>query len=131
METEELSPDSFLNSSLARTPGSIRIACDKDGKVLYNREIAERAKNMIGNSREYNLILDNCHQFTCGCITGEYEGPNKSFGMVEKLINEKLNNGNGISSTSIYHQNSSLCAPHYVKLNNDSGINWLVWDRNY
>ncbi|AOZ94948.1 hypothetical protein LPB68_22030 (plasmid) [Paenibacillus crassostreae] len=36
---------------------------------------AERAYQMaINNSkRDYNILLDNCHQFSSGCISGDFE----------------------------------------------------------
>jgi hypothetical protein len=30
---------------------------------------------MVGSSRAYNLLLDNCHQFTSGCLSGDFENP--------------------------------------------------------
>lgn len=51
---------------------SIYVSC-KGNKAVGAKAVAKRAKEMIGTSREYNLVLDNCHQFTAGCLTGDFE----------------------------------------------------------
>lgn len=100
-----VSPGTFLDSSLYRTSTKIYIACDNKGKVLYNPQIADRAVQMVGKSRNYNLIMDNCHQFTCGCIIDDFENSNNFFTFVEHTISTELNNGDHIK--------------------------WLPWDRKY
>jgi hypothetical protein len=59
------------------------VACDKKGNVLHNARIAERALSKVGQSRAYNVILDNCHQFCAGCITGSSDNPNNYFWLLE------------------------------------------------
>lgn len=44
----------------ARTGISIYAIC-KGNRVLSSESIAERAKRMVGNTRDYHLIFDNCH----------------------------------------------------------------------
>ena len=41
---------------------------------------------MRNGFRNYNVLFDNCHQFTCGCLTGKFENPNNFFWMVENEI---------------------------------------------
>lgn len=101
---QAVSPDQFINKSVVRTAISIYIACDKDGDVLSNPSIAARAEKMQHKKRNYNLILDNCHQFTSGCITGDFENADNFFWMLEGTIKERLNDG--------------------------KSIQWLVWDRD-
>ena len=38
---------------------------------------------MVGKRRNYNVILDNCHQFSSGCLSGNYENPHNFFWMVK------------------------------------------------
>ena len=64
----------------------IYVACDENEKVLYSNTISDRAFKKVGSKRDYNLLLDNCHQFTCGAITGEFENKNNYFWMVERCI---------------------------------------------
>lgn len=90
-------PDVFLNSSFMRG-SNIYVACDKKtGVVIGSRKIAIRANDMAGGVRDYNIILDNCHQFTSGCISGDFNNPNNFFWMLEELIIKKMNRGRPIS----------------------------------
>ncbi|NOP79586.1 hypothetical protein HNV23_08820 [Bacillus paranthracis] len=52
---------------------SILVPLDKDGNAIGCKEVALRAISMIGTSRNYNILLDNCHQFSVGCITDDFE----------------------------------------------------------
>lgn len=53
---------------------SIYVSC-RDGKAVGSALVASRAKEAIGSTRFYNLLLNNCHQFTAGCLSGKYENP--------------------------------------------------------
>ena len=66
---EVVSPREFMNST---TAANIYVSCE--GRyVSSEKHIADTAKMMLGSYRNYNFILDNCHQFTAGCITGDFE----------------------------------------------------------
>ena len=44
---------------------------------------------MIGKSRKYGVLSDNCHQFTSGCITGDFENEdNLLFRLKGRACNE-------------------------------------------
>lgn len=45
----------------------------KDKIPVGSKDAARRAKKMVGRYRDYSLVFDNCHQFTSGCITGNFE----------------------------------------------------------
>ena len=49
---------------------SIFCATDSYGKVISDKSIAERALEMVGSKKSYNLIYDNCHCFTAYCLNG-------------------------------------------------------------
>lgn len=51
----------------------IYVSC-KGGKSVGSDKVANRALSMVGKSRDYNMIMDNCHQFTAGCLTGDFKG---------------------------------------------------------
>lgn len=93
------SPEMFISGTNAV---SIYVACDSTDP-LGGDEIAVRAKRMAGRSRNYNLVLDNCHQFTSGCISGDFENADNYFLLVENKIERAMNNG--------------------------ASINWRVWER--
>jgi hypothetical protein len=85
-------PNEFIDNTNAI---SIYVACNEN-KPLGGNKIARRAKEMIGNTRDYNLLLDNCHQFTSGCIIDNFENSNNYFLFLEDIIREYLNNGDKI-----------------------------------
>jgi hypothetical protein len=82
-DIEAVSPEKFI----ARLKGLnksmfIEVSCDEFG-VVGSDEVAERAIGMVGKSRNYNLILDNCHQFAAGCLTGNFENANNLLWMLK------------------------------------------------
>ena len=54
------------------------------------RIVAERAQAMIGNKRDYNMVSDNCHQFTSGCLTGAFENSDKALWMLKTRAENTL-----------------------------------------
>lgn len=71
------------------TAMQIYVAC-KDGVAVGCAKVAERASRMLGQRRNYNLILDNCHQFAAGCLTGDFENPINFFWMLKDTTKEVL-----------------------------------------
>ena len=70
---EIATPKVFINRLDGyNTAMSIYVSCNGTCAV-GNDEIAQKAKDKVGSRRDYNLILDNCHKFTSGCITGNFE----------------------------------------------------------
>lgn len=57
---------------------SIYVSCSNATSVGCNN-VALRAINSIGNERNYNLLFDNCHQFTTGCLTGDFDNNASNF----------------------------------------------------
>jgi hypothetical protein len=68
----------------------IYVACDDDGQVLHSEAIAARAERTVGQYRNYNLVLDNCHQFSAGCVTGDFENSDNFFVFLERSIEEQF-----------------------------------------
>lgn len=54
------------------------------------RIVAERAQAMIGYKRDYNMVSDNCHQFTSGCLTGTFENADNFLWMVRTRAENTL-----------------------------------------
>lgn len=92
-EIRETTPREFIGGTNAM---SIYVACNDD-EPLWSPHVARRARLMAGGSRSYNLLLDNCHQFTCGCISGDFESSNNFFWMVEDVVSKEMNNGNSVT----------------------------------
>ena len=83
---------SFLNSSSQRTGDKIYIACDQFGYPLKKMDIAVRAIKKINEKWDYDLLFENCHEFTAGAITNVFENEYNYFTGINELIRENLNN---------------------------------------
>lgn len=64
--------------------------------AVGNKYIANNAMAMIGRKREYNFILDNCHQFCAGCITEDYDNAVNFLWMLKALLQKEINLGDPI-----------------------------------
>jgi hypothetical protein len=64
---------------------------------VFDDNIGKRALSMIGKKRDYNFVLDNCHQFCAGCITGKFDNEINFFFFLENLIEQKVNFGDSIT----------------------------------
>ncbi len=74
-EIEAVSPSQFVEGTTAI---NIYVSC-YDDEAIGCELVADKAIAMLGNSVNYNFILNNCHQFTAGCLTGNFEGNDCSF----------------------------------------------------
>ena len=98
-----VSPNEFRDEGLPRIGFNIFIACDKkSGKVISSQKIANRALSKKGNKIDYGLIINNCHQFSRGCITGNFKGDDgeavfETIKNLDKTINKHLNNKNRVA----------------------------------
>ena len=85
-DVEVVSHKDFLNRLGGFNPAlSVYISC-KDTEAIEDFSAAERAISMIGNRRNYNLVFDNCHQFTSGCITGNFENADNFWWALKNTI---------------------------------------------
>lgn len=99
---EIVSPQKFLERLGGLNHAmSIYVACNGSTAIGTNA-IAKKAKRMVGKNRNYNLVLNNCHQFTSGCITGNFENSDNFLWMLKHTVNKEL-----------------------------STNEWRVWDRDY
>ena len=67
---------------LVDTARSIYVS-SKDGQAVGSQTVARRARSMVGRHRDYNLLFDNCHQFTSGCLTGDFENSCKTLNLLK------------------------------------------------
>ena len=68
-EIEVVSPAAFLSPFALQ---DIYVSCMENSAVGSER-VATRALSMVGKKRNYNLVMNNCHQFTTGCLTEDFE----------------------------------------------------------
>ena len=40
---------------------------------MGSEEVALRSIEALGDKRDYNILFDNCHQFTAGCLSGDFD----------------------------------------------------------
>ena len=69
---------------------SIQIACDSNGNPLSSKEVAKRAIELYNNKerrfKEYDIISNNCHQFSWHCISGDYHDTLTKFSTLEERV---------------------------------------------
>jgi hypothetical protein len=82
--------DSFLDRMDGlNTAISIYVSCNGADPVGCS-EAARRARAMLNRRIDYNLLMNNCHQFTAGCLTGEFENGYNFFSLLKPLAEETL-----------------------------------------
>lgn len=74
-----VTPDQFISGGLGLR---IRVSSSK-GKAVGSSSVAERALAQVGKREEYHLLLNNCHKFTSGCLTGIFNNPNNLLRMLK------------------------------------------------
>ena len=87
---EAVSPGEFIGRLDGSNPAMSIYFAEYGGKSLGRSTIADRARSMISSRRDYKVLFDNCHQFTCGCISGDFENPCNYFWMVKMEIKSKF-----------------------------------------
>ena len=98
---KKVSINEFLNSSLIRTGLDLYTFVDKDNDLLYSYSFYLNAKDILNSRRNYNVAFDNCHQFTSGCITNNFENDNNFFWMLKDVVEKHFG-----------------CKPYIVKVKN-------------
>ncbi len=81
-----VSPTTFLGDG---TGTCIYVSC-RDECVVGSEIVAKRALSQVDGTRDYNLFLDNCHQFSSGCITGDFENADNLLWMVKHTCGEYM-----------------------------------------
>lgn len=80
----------FMNApALVRTGRSLYVS-SRNGCGIGSKDIAKRAMSMVGTCRNYNLLLDNCHQFTSGCVTGDFENSDNFLWMLKHTVRKTM-----------------------------------------
>lgn len=84
--------NSFKSGTNALT---VYVACYGNGStVIASDEVAKRAIDSVGNHVAYNLLRQNCHMFTSGCITGNFSNHDNLFMNLQNTIREKYGDFN-------------------------------------
>jgi hypothetical protein len=68
----------------------IYVPCYSDLKCPIGFPIAGvRAFEKIGSKRNYHVIMDNCHQFCSGCLTGDFENADNALWMLKDRVTKE------------------------------------------
>jgi hypothetical protein len=86
-KVEKVTPEEFLGFD--ELDKDIYVSARK-GKAAGCKEVAKLARSMVGTERNYNIILDNCHQFVAGCLTGEFNNANNFLILLKSLAEKEL-----------------------------------------
>lgn len=84
---EIVSPKQFIDGG---TACSIYVSC-RDTAPVGSANAARRAKEMVGSSRNYNFLIDNCHQFSAGCLTGDFDNSCNFLWMLKDESSKRIN----------------------------------------
>lgn len=83
---EIVSPQEFIKGTPAF---SIYVSC-RDNEAVGGQDVAENAKRLVGSTRNYNVVFDNCHQFSASCLLGESENRHTILTMLKLAAYNKL-----------------------------------------
>lgn len=83
---EIVTPKYFISGTTAM---NIYVSCYEKNSVGCSI-VADRALSMAREKRNYRFLLDNCHQFTAGCITGDFENTNNFLWMMKDEAKKEL-----------------------------------------
>ena len=91
---EAVSPKSFINRLDGfSTAISIYVSCN-DTNPVGNKKVAKRAEEMIGKTVDYHLFENNCHQFSAGCLTGDFNNSSNYLTLLKDKCKAELKANN-------------------------------------
>ncbi len=80
-------PTSFFPPGTNPKSSRIYAACyGNTDEILISAAAARRARKKINQKTPYNVFFNNCHRFTTGCLTGNFENDVVSFSQLEDVI---------------------------------------------
>jgi hypothetical protein len=68
---------------------SIYVSCN-NGSPVGSKKTAKLAKSKIGQRIEYDVILNNCHQFTAGCLIGDFDNGYNFLTFLKDVVRSEL-----------------------------------------
>lgn len=87
---EAINPEGFLGRLGGLNMAMTIYVSSRNGRAVGDEQVRRRAMSMIGKSRSYNVVLDNCHQFTAGCLIGDFDNANNFLWMLKDRASEVL-----------------------------------------
>ena len=90
-KVEAVTPKEFIRRLWGLNPAAeIYVSCDSDDEPVGCHIAANRAEERIGTERKYNMLLDNCHQFVSGCLTGNFNNTDNFLMDLKSISKTKL-----------------------------------------
>lgn len=87
---EIVDADAFINRLGGfNTAISIYVSCT-DESPAGSEAVAQRARAVLGKQRSYNLLLNNCHQFASGCLSGNFDNADNFLAFLKTSAKERL-----------------------------------------
>ena len=80
------SPREFTSGG---TGSTIYVSC-KGASPVGDPHVAERALKMVGKSIAYDVVGNNCHRFTFGCLTGDFKSENYTLFQIRMEAEKRL-----------------------------------------
>jgi Lecithin retinol acyltransferase len=91
---EIVDPYTFINRLGGLNTAMSIYVSTKGLEARGSKAVANRAKKMAGRRRKYSLLSDNCHQFTSGCLTGNFENSDNFLWMLKTTATKTLKTDN-------------------------------------
>lgn len=67
----------------------VHVSC-KNGMAVGRQDFACCAWSRLGETSDYHLLLNNCHQFTTACMTGQLQNPHNLLRSVKQIAQHLL-----------------------------------------
>ncbi len=83
---ETVNPAQFLDDTTAM---SIYVSC-QDAQPVGSQTACHRALAHLGRRCDYHLLFNNCHQFSVGCLTGEFDNPCNFLTLLKNTAHDTL-----------------------------------------
>ena len=85
-EIKIVSPEEFISGG---TGIDIYVSCRGD-LAVGSSKVAKRARKRVGQRRNYNPLLDNCHQFVSACLSKNHDNGDNFLWMLKSSAKNHL-----------------------------------------
>ena len=87
---ECVAADKFLQRLYGfNTALSVYVSC-QGLNAVGSDAVATRARNMVGRRLHYNVLRNNCHRFTSGCLSGQFDNADSFLHLLKSRARAEL-----------------------------------------
>ena len=87
---ECVSPDMFLDRLDGFNTAFTIYVSGKDSDAVGNNIVSQWALDKVGEKLDYNLLTNNCHRFTSGCLTGNFDNDDVLMCLLKITVRQEL-----------------------------------------